>query len=196
MCVCSRVSLTLSFHNTPQSRSHTRALLLWANSECVMWVSYKRLRLVCLSLSEWYDRLTDEPVNFVGPPLPSGKYLTTSINIIRRGYRLYSFTEREGESVTEEQACLHQDTLWGDASLCNIKKLCLCVIVLSSVSKLSASLTHFTHSIQFSLLFGLTELRDSTVRGNLWERENQGPFHNYWKLCLDQEFYYSAPLKY
>lgn len=56
----------------------------------VVWVSYKRLWLVYLSLYERHDRRTDDDLlNFVGPPLPSGKYLTYLINIITPSHRLY-----------------------------------------------------------------------------------------------------------
>lgn len=46
----------------------------------IMWV---RLRLVYFpSVYKRHDRLTDgDPLSFVGPPLLSGKYLTTLINI-------------------------------------------------------------------------------------------------------------------
>lgn len=72
-----------------QLQSHAWSLPV-GKTVSVMWVSYKRLGLVYLSLNERYDRLTDEKLlNVVGPPLPSGNYLTTLINIKTLCYRLY-----------------------------------------------------------------------------------------------------------
>lgn len=73
---------------------HT-APVTWCGLSCgqkvtVMWVSYKRLRLVYLSHCERYDRPThDVPLNFVGPPLLSGKYLTVLIIITTPTNRHY-----------------------------------------------------------------------------------------------------------
>lgn len=91
---CGSVSLTFGFHIMATCHA-TQLLSHGVVSSCgqkvtVMWVSYKRLRLVYLSLCERYDRPThDVPLNFVGPPLLSGKYLTVLIIITTPTNRHY-----------------------------------------------------------------------------------------------------------